>query len=163
MPTFYGTDEVRRQKQRLEKVFTLIDGVQSIDSEAQAHYARYLCVRLAGFAEQSVKDLVSEHARAQASPTVHRYVEAKIRGLWGINERKLKETLDSFDERWWPSIEAAFEREIAALQSVGKLRDNISHGGDSGITLPTIKQYKQDVLRLVDHLCTILDPRAVAQ
>lgn len=49
--------------------------------------------------------------------------------------------------------------EVDALQSVGKLRDNISHGGDSGISLPTVQQYQDSVFRLVAELCDLLDPK----
>lgn len=50
------------------------------------------------------------------------------------------------------------EQEISSLQSVGKLRDNISHGNDGGITLLTMKQYSADVIKLIRKLCDVLDP-----
>ena len=158
MPRLYGSDEVRSQQRRLESVFSLIDGTD-LSSEARAHYARYLCIRLAGFAEQSLKDLVAEHARRQSAPTVHRFVEGRMGKLWGINQVKLKETLDAFDPKWWVDLETKLPQEIESLHSVGKLRDNISHGGDSGIGMPQVQQYRDDVFRLVAYLCSLLDPR----
>lgn len=158
MPRFYGADEVSRQQKRLSAVFDLIDGAD-VDSETRAHFARYLSVRLAGFAEQSLKDLVSAHARKQSADTVHRFVEERMRKLWGINQTKLKETLDALNPEWWGDLQAKLPDEIEALHSVGKLRDNISHGGDTGIGIPQIQQYRDSVFRLVSHLCTLLDPK----
>jgi len=157
MPRLYGADAVRSQQQRLTAVFLLIDGLQ-LSSEAKAHYARYLCIRLAGFAEQSLKDLVIAHAEKQSAPTIRRYVEGRIGRLWGINRDKLKDTLDAFDPGWWTDLEAKLPQEIESLHSVGKLRDNISHGGDSGIGMPQVQQYRDDIFRLVAHLCGLLDP-----
>lgn len=158
MPRFYGADEVQRQQKRLIAVFELIDGTE-VDNEARSHYARYLCVRLAGFAEQSLKDLVSAHARRQSADTVHRFVEERMGKLWGINGRKLKETLDALNPDWWGELEQKLPEELEALNSVGKLRDNISHGGDTGIGLPQIQQYRDAVFRLMARLCQLLDPK----
>lgn len=158
MPRLYGADEVRRQQKKLNAVFVLIDGTD-ISDEARSHFARYLCVRLAGFAEQSLKDLVSAHARNQSTATVHRFVEGRMGKLWGINQTKLKETLDSLNPEWWDALSQKLPDEVEALQSVGKLRDNISHGGDNGVSLPTVQQYRDSIFRLVAHLCALLDPK----
>jgi len=158
MPRLYGADEVHRQQKKLNAVFVLIDGTD-ISDEARSHYARYLCIRLAGFAEQSLKDLVSAHARNKSTATVHRFVERRMGKLWGINQTKLKETLDALNPQWWDTLVLKLPDEVEALQSVGKLRDNISHGGDSGISLPTVQQYRDSVFRLVAYLCDLLDPK----
>ncbi|WP_146084283.1 HEPN domain-containing protein [Rathayibacter sp. AY1F6] len=158
MPRLYGADEVSSQQKKLDSVFALIDGAD-VGSEARAHYARYLCIRLAGFAEQSVKDLVSAHARKQSTATVHRFVEGRMGKLWGINQTKLKETLDSLNPEWWDALIQKLPDEVEALHSVGKLRDNISHGGDSGVGIPQMQQYRDSIVRLVAYLCELLDPK----
>lgn len=159
MPRLYGADEVRSQQKKLVAVFRLLDGAD-VDSEARAHYARYLCIRLAGFAEQSLKDLVSAHARNQSAPTVHRFVERRMGKLWGINQTKLKEILDSLNPGWWDDLAREFHEELDALHSVGKLRDTISHGGDSGISFPQVQQYRDAIFRLISYLCELLDSRS---
>lgn len=158
MPRLYGADEVKSQQKKLSSVFALIDGTD-VGGEARSHYARYLCIRLAGFAEQSLKDLVSAYARNHADPSVHRFVEGRMGKLWGINQSKLKDTLDSLNPDWWNQISQALPDELEALHSVGKLRDNISHGGDSGIGLAQIQQYRDSIFRLVAYLCSLLDPK----
>lgn len=153
----YGRGEVRRLEQVLQRRIDLVDGAR-LDGELSANYARYLCVLVAGFAEQSLKVLLTEHARVQSSPSIHRYVEQSVNRVWGINQTKLQDALDSFDLNWYPSLTAEMEQEISSLQSVGKLRDNISHGSDAGVTLLTMKQYSADVIKLIRKLCDILDP-----
>ena len=152
-----GRAEVVRREQKLNSIFALVSGAE-LSPELSAHYARYLCILVAGYAEQSLKVLISEHARKGSRPTVHRSVELSIGRLWGINQTKLKDVLDSFDVDWFGSLAEADERGLSSLQSVGKLRDNISHGSDGGITLATINQYFVDIKGLVRCLCDLLDP-----
>lgn len=159
MARLYGADEVRSQQKKLNVVFLLIDEAE-IGIEARSPYARYLCVRLAGFAEQSLKDLVSAYARNMSAPPVHRFVDGRMGKLWGINQTKLKETLDALDPDWWDALAQRLPEELEALHSVGKLRDNISHGGDSGISLSQIQQYRDSIYRLVAYLCKLLDPNS---
>ena len=157
MPTLYGADQVRSQRRRLDSAFESIDGTD-IGTEALSHFSRYLCICLAGFAEQSLKDLVSQHARNKSAPRIHSFVENRIGKVWGINRRKLQETLTSFDSTWWDELERDLPEELEALNSVGRLRDSISHGGGSGISLLQVKEYQESIYRLIDHLCELLDP-----
>lgn len=153
----YGRGEVRRLEQVLQGRIAVVEGAK-LDGELSANYARYLCILVAGFAEQSLKALLTEHARTKASSSVHRYVEQNVNRVWGINQIKLKDALDGFDLDWYPTLTTGMEQEISSLQSVGKLRDNISHGNDGGITLLTMKQYSADVIKLIRKLSDILDP-----
>lgn len=158
MVQFYGTDEVRRQEKRLSNTFDLIQNA-SVDRETQAHFARYLSVRVAGYAEQSLKDLVSAYARHHGSAPLHSYVESKVSRVWGIDRAKLEEVLVSLNSIWWSELLEKMPQELDSLNSVGKIRNNVSHGGDQGITIDTVRQYRDDVVRLVRYLSELLDPR----
>lgn len=157
MPNLYGANSVRSEQKRLNNVFSLIDGTD-LNDEARSHYARYLCIRLAGFAEQSLKNLVTVHARNKSAPSIHRFVELQMAKLWGINQDKLRRTLDELNPDWWRDLLKKLPDEVDALQSVGKLRDRISHGGNDSITIPTVQQYKESVFCLISYLCDLLDP-----
>lgn len=158
MPQFYGTSEVRRQENKLLRVFQLVEGA-SLDDELKSHYAKYLCVRVAGFAEKALKDLVSAHAKHHATKPIHSYVEARMNKLWGIDKSKLKEVIAGLDSSWWETLENNFAQELESLNSVGKTRNNVSHGGDQGITMDTVTQYRDDVIRLTRQLSQTLDPQ----
>lgn len=161
MPVFRGAKAVKQREQRLTSLLKLIEGM-SLGAELGSHYARYYCVLVAGFAEQSLKDLISEHARQKSSPAIHRNVEINVNRVWGINQVKLKEVLDSFDPGWYEELEDSMPQEVSSLHSVGKLRDNISHGNDGSVTLDTMRQYSADVFRLYRKLSEMLDPAGAA-
>lgn len=158
MGQFYGTDQVRRQEKRLSSNFDLIKKA-AVDQEIQAHYARYLSIRVAGYAEQSLKDLVSAYARHHGSAPLHSYVESKVNRIWGIDRAKLEEVINGLDKTWWSDLLVKMPQELDSLNSVGKIRNNVSHGGDQGVTLDTVTQYRDDVIKLVRYLCELLDPR----
>ncbi|WP_411721095.1 HEPN domain-containing protein [Mycetocola sp.] len=150
--------EVDRRYKRLKAVFAGIDG-QGLTSELLAHYAKYLCVLVAGFAEQSVKELVSEYARVQSSERVHRYVAGQLKLVWGLDTVKLQRIVEAMDPTWWAELKAARPEELESLASVASVRNLIAHGQDTGITIGTITNYFEDVNKLVRHLSTLLgDP-----
>ncbi|PRY68378.1 hypothetical protein B0I08_10480 [Glaciihabitans tibetensis] len=154
-----GLAEVDRRHKRLAAAFRSLDGLD-LPSEVLAHYAKYLCVLVAGFAEQSVKELISEYARLQSSERVHRYVSAQLKQIWGLDATKLQRIVEALDAAWWAELSTERPEELASLASVASVRNLIAHGQDSGITLGTISSYFTDVNALVRHLSRLLgDPQ----
>ncbi|MFJ2471359.1 HEPN domain-containing protein [Glutamicibacter sp. NPDC087583] len=150
-----GSAEVERRVQKTEALFALIEE-QSLPAELTSHYARYLCVLVAGFAEQSVKELVSEHARTKSSPRIHRYVQGQLKLVWGLDDTKLQRLVEALDPTWWELLSEGQQEELAALESVAAIRNVIAHGGDAGITLVTIRRYFDDLKKLFRALAEIL-------
>lgn len=159
MPTLRGRNAVAQREAKLKSKLALVDN-KALDSELLANYARYFCVLLAGFAEQSLKELLSEHARTRSSSGVHRHVEISVNKIWGINRAKLQALLDSFDEAWYATLCETHEEHLEALHSVGKLRDSISHGSDSGVTMTTIIGYSEKIFELFRSISDMVDPKS---
>lgn len=157
MAAHQGRNEVRRRKARLSAVIDSIDGA-GLAPELTSHYARYLCVLLSGFAEQSVKELVTHYCRTSANPKIQRYVGQQLKRLRNIDHEKLKQLVEAFDVQWWSELAARYPDELSAFDSVATLRNNISHGGDAGVTMATLKQYFGQVSTVVDALCDHFDP-----
>jgi hypothetical protein len=151
-----GADEVKRRRDRLKSVFSLVKS-ESLSAESNAHFARYLCILVSGYAEQSIKALIAEYVEVRSAPTVRRHVNYQMRTLRNIDTDKLKQLVDSFDPEWWTYISASCSEELDALTSVASTRNSVSHGGDSGITLNTIEGYFNDISRLLAQLARYLD------
>jgi HEPN superfamily RiboL-PSP-like protein len=131
---------------------------QKMSAEMLAHYSRYLCVLLSGFAEQSVKELASYYCKQRASSPVHRYVSMQLALIRNIDLDKLRRLVESFNTEWWRLLEEELEDELQAFVSVATTRNNISHGGDSGITLIVVRQYFEQVSRVLVRLSDLFDP-----
>ncbi|WP_372487955.1 HEPN domain-containing protein [Prescottella equi] len=157
MANHQGRNEVGRRKQRLAATFEKIDG-QGLSPELTAHYSRYLCVLVSGYAEQSVKELVNHYCRSKSEPRIQRYVGTQVKKVRNIDAEKLKQLVQSFDTAWWDELSVKYRDELPAFDSVATLRNGISHGSDSGITMSTVTQYFNQISTVLDALCDVLDP-----
>lgn len=157
MTVHQGRNEVHRRKARLTAVVESIDGT-GLSPELTSHYARYLCVLLSGFAEHSVKELVTHYCRTSSNEKIQRYVGHQLKRLRNIDHEKLKQLVESFDTRWWADLNDKLPDDLSAFDSVATLRNAISHGGDAGITLVTFGQYFAQVSTVIDALCDLFDP-----
>lgn len=159
MPNHAGRDEVLRRKQKLEGIFAMVDGA-SLSGELASHYARYLCVLVSGHIEQSAKELVMQYVRLRSEQRVTRLVGRQLNRVRNLDQESLKALIDNLDAEWWPTIESGYPDELAAFDSVVAVRNSISHGGDGGITLATIKQYFAQVSTVLSALSDLLDRRS---
>ena len=158
MNRLQGRDEVARRKQRLEDTFGKVSGA-ALSPELISHYSRYLCVLTSGHAEQSVKELAMQYCRVKSEARIQRYAGAQMKRLRNIDSDKLRQLIQTFDPQWWVKLEAERSDEIAAFDSVATVRNSVSHGGDSGITLSMVQQYFGQISIVLDDLCDLFDPR----
>lgn len=157
MPQPRGRAEVARRRQRLSALFAAIDGV-GLGPELTAHYSRYLCVLVSGYAEQSVKELVVQYCRTQSSEPIQRYVGTQLRRLRNIDLEKLRQLVESFRVEWWAELEMKRSDELSAFGSIATVRNAISHGGETGITMGVVKQYFDQISTVLEDLCNRFDP-----
>lgn len=155
--TSRGRAEVSRRKQRLAATFKAIDGA-NLGPELTAHFARYLCVLTSGYVEQSVKELVIEYCRKRSTDPIQRYVGAQLKKLRNIDSEKLRQLVESFSIEWWRQISGNLPDELNSIGSIATVRNNVSHGGDTGITMNTVKQYFDDSSTVLAALCDFFDP-----
>lgn len=157
MPVFLGRQEVDRRKRRLMSLLAAIDGA-ALGPELTGHYARYLCVLVSGYAEQSIKELARQYTRNKSNLPIQRYVSTQIGHVRNIDLGKLKRLLDAFDPDWYRELSEKRPDELEAFGSVAALRNNISHGGDGSITIATLKQYFEQINLVLGDLCDRFDP-----
>src|SRR5687768_11534130 len=90
--------EVIKGQQRLDHVFKQVGGIT--DFELQAHFARYLCILVAGFLETSIRRFYSRYARNSASPSVANYVEVHLKWFQNPTMGKIYDVARAFDATW---------------------------------------------------------------
>ncbi len=157
MAQLRGRDEVKRRRDRLGTAVALIDG-HTLSGELLAHYARYVAVLVSGYIEQGVKELIREYARKHGDQRLQRFVGKQLDRVNGIDTDRLKTLLDALDPGWWPELEALHADDLEAVKSIVTLRHNVSHGGDSGITVVTVRDYLCRVDPVMKWLTERLDP-----
>ena len=70
--------EIIRRRDRLDHLFSRVETFTG-DIELQSHWARYLCILVAGFIETSIRGILSEYSRSKATPQVANYAEHQLR------------------------------------------------------------------------------------
>ncbi len=153
-----GRQEVWRLKQRLDSTFKRAAQVGT-DPELQSDFARYLVVLVSGYVEQAVSELILEHSRRHAAPSVQRFVEYRTRRLANINSTRLAELLGSFNPDWEADLEAFLVDERKdALNSIVGLRNSIAHGQSVGVTYTRVSEYYKEVQKVVERVADLCAP-----
>lgn len=153
-----GRAAVTREQQRLDAVFARVDTLPS-NAELRSDFARYLCVLVSGFLETAVAELILEHSRRSAAPTIQRFVDSKTSGFTNANSEKLLQLLGSFDPEWRTAAEGFLQDEFkTAVDSVVSLRHGIAHGRNTSITYIRVKHYYDAVKEVVRRIADICVP-----
>ena len=153
-----GRAEVNRLKRILDESFKRAAKVDT-DPELLSDFARYLCVLVSGFIEKAVVELVLEHTRHRADPTILRFVEYRTRQFTNANAQRLQELLGTFDPAWRGDLEQFLvDEKKAAIDSIVGLRNSISHGQSVGITLVRVRKYYEHVQSVIDHVADLCVP-----
>ncbi|MFG1640803.1 HEPN domain-containing protein [Amycolatopsis sp. NPDC049252] len=152
-----GKAEVERRRKKSLSVISAIDG-KGLDAELLSHYSRYLCVLISGYAEQSVKELAGYYCKKRSADPVHKYARGQLSLLRNIDLEKLRKLIQAFNTVWWDQLDRDFNDELQAFVSVASTRNSISHGGDTGITLATARQYFEQISVVLSKLCELFDP-----
>jgi hypothetical protein len=153
-----GRQKVTSERQRLDATFTRAVGIGT-DPELLSDFARYLCVLVAGFLEQAVIELLLEHVRKHAAPSVLRNLDASLRKFTTANAKRIQQIVGSFDPDWREDLgQYLVDERKAAVDSVVNLRHTIAHGRYVGVTLAGVKAYYGHVTDVVNHIADLCDP-----
>lgn len=138
-----GRAEVWRLENRLEAVFGRA-AAGNMDLELQSDMARYLCVLVSGYIEQAIIELLMEHTRQRAHPSVLKHVEQRLRRFANPKVQRIYDLVGSFDGDWRANLESFIVDERRdALNSVVDLKNTIAHGQSVNVTLSRVSVCKR--------------------
>jgi hypothetical protein len=140
-----------QEKQKLDALIALISQINN--DEMKAHWARYLCVLISGFIENSIKLLLREHTGRRAQQDVSSFVNNKLSRITNLNETKIKELLGAFNDSWREDFEQNISGEQkGAIDSVLANRHNIVHGRQVGVSFISVKTYYENIIKTLDYI-----------
>jgi RiboL-PSP-HEPN len=147
---------VFKEKQRLDNTFKLRSDFLE-DPELQAHWARYLCVLTSGFLESSIRHLLGDYSRKQASPSISNFVEYHLNSFQNPKSEKILELLKVFNPSWETLLRQHMEGERKdAVDSIVNNRHQIAHGRNAGISYVTMKRYYEKSSEVIEFLDDLL-------
>lgn len=147
--------EVTTLKKRLDATFERVKHVGQ-DTELQSDFARYLCVLVSGYIEQSIVQIILEHAREKDAPTLERFVERKTKRFANAKVSRIQELLGDFDPEWRKELDELLgDEQKDAVDSVVNQRNIIAHGGSVEVTYLRIRTYYQQAQCVIDQVAEL--------
>ena len=149
--------ELKRQLQRLKH---LLDRARDIDAdfELQGHWGNYMCVLVAGFLENCLKELYGDRARRSASPEVASFVLRTLERIQNPNARRFVEVASAFSTEWGRDLESHLGeddgRRKGAVDSIMSNRHLIAHGKNTSVSVGRIREYLAPSLEILEFIET---------
>ncbi len=144
--------EAFRYKQQLDTLFGKIADVGD-DLEMQSHWSKYLCIRVSGFLEVSIRSIYTEYCKNKSAPFVANYIEKKLSNFQNQTMQKISDLARAFNPQWADELDRFAEGEIKdSIVSIVAIRNKIAHGDNVGITFTRIKKYYENTILLIDFL-----------
>ncbi len=143
---------VHVEVQRIEHVLELADELPK-EEEVLSHWARYLCILIAGLIETAARLVLCEHARTHASTETASFVVNQMKYQTNLNTNKLTQLLGAFSDQWADDFDRSLtDDQKDAIDSVLANRHNIAHGRSVGISLVRVKDYFVRVTQVLEKL-----------
>jgi formyltetrahydrofolate hydrolase len=130
----------------------------SSDTELQAQLARFMCVLSSGLIEQALIIILDNHAIVKSQSRIAQYVSYQLSRIQNAKFEDILVTLGRFDPMWRDHIDKNTSGEIkAAIDSIVNNRNQISPGGQVGISLATFSEYYKSLKRFIVDLEAFVD------
>jgi hypothetical protein len=141
---------------RLDRVFESSKGIS--DEEIKSHYARYLCILLSGYLEESIKIIIRDYSSMKASPNLSNYINTSLHNLTNLNCEKIGNTLSYFNNNWKDKFENSLTgEEKDSIDSVVANRHLIAHGQNVGVSYVRVKLWYKNIICVVGKISSIVN------
>lgn len=150
--------EIARQRNDLSDLIARAE--LQLDLDARADLAKYACIRLVGFLEQSLLTVGIELVRRQTSGPPQSFALSHLDKSFNPNTEALLKYIGRFHSDWRTSLEDLLRDDERAqiLTSLVGVRNQIAHGRNQSVGIETVKEYRKVVDLVVDHLLERFSP-----
>ena len=146
---------IEAQQKRLDALFERARDMSN-DAELLSHWAKYLCVLVCGFLENSVELCLIDYCRKRGDENMNNFVSNELRSFQNPRMGKILELFGSFSKTWEEDLKQHSEGRISdAINSIVANRHLIAHGGTSQLSMSAVKGYYADVIRAVETMRSI--------
>ena len=146
--------ELVRQSKKISDLLAKTSAASVTDPELQAHWARYICILVSGFLENSIELLYAEYARKTSGPAVYRYVSKQLGWVTNPNEEAILQIAGSFNNDWRIELVTFLDSDgrKEAINGIINTRNQIAHGRDTGISIVILRDYFAKAVSVVDFI-----------
>lgn len=139
-----------------KKIGYLLKNVPTDDSgslELQSHWARYTCIVIYGYIEDSIREILKAYSGERCPREVLNYISSQLAGFQSANVDNILRLAASFDKGWEFALARAIDEEKrAAINSVVGNRHRIAHGLDVSVTIHQLSEWYPKINEVIDSL-----------
>ena len=147
--------DIQRQIDSLTDLFARAPIACAGDLELEAHWARYLCVRLTGLLEYSIKSIYADYISREATQYVSQFAGATLDvSLRNPDSGALLGFVGKFHLGWQSDLKEFLTEDDrgGAVTSLMKIRNAIAHGTEKEITFHRLSEYKPKVIAVIEFI-----------
>lgn len=155
------TPSIVAHRQRIDNLFKKAATIADIAE--QAEWARYLCVLVSGYIEESLRVLLAQYTRTRATPVIQNFVWGEIKDITNCKTSKIANVLQRFNPTWkndfLNDIQAksrVIDEIKNSVDSVIANRHQIAHGKNIGLGYAAISAYYDNVKKAVETLDAVI-------
>jgi hypothetical protein len=142
---------------QLDATFGRIQQIDVGQIELRADFARYLCVLVSGYLDQTIRDMTAEFVKLRSQPVIADLVVKLTDRTTNLKSSKLREHVLMIDRTWEAQLDLLLvDRTKAALDSVVALRHRIAHGQSADVTLARMLDYYVEIKKCIAGLRAIM-------
>lgn len=144
-----------------KEIALLIKNAKNItDDEIKSHLAKYVCIRISGYLENTIKLLIEKyHDKSCAKPTQN-FIEFSFEKVTNLDKEKMSKILKSFSSDWEENFTSLMnDKYFSSLDSIIHLRNNIAHGKSmsvAGLTIERINEHYENLKEIVKILNQVI-------
>jgi hypothetical protein len=146
---------IENQELKLDLLLSKIENTK--DDELKAHLSKYFCVKISGFLENVIKNLIAIYVEKGSPKPVSNFVLQDIKGVTNLSGEKLSKFLAKFSTDWEDKFKDKItDKQIASLNSIISNRNSIAHGQQDNISYNAVSEYYLDLKEVVITLVEII-------
>jgi hypothetical protein len=127
------------------------------DTRIQGYLAKSLAIMASAYIEISVREALAVFCDTRSHPVIREFVRSTIEWENSLNCSKIERILGTFDRKIWEILKSNMtDEEIAAIDSLKALRDQIAHGKDNNTGYLVITRYFDAIADFPEKLSTAL-------
>jgi len=136
---------------RLEKrIENVLESIPRTAEEVRSDLLKLAAVLSAGYVELACQEILGQYSAPRACDEVGAFVVSQLRRFQNMTPAKVCDLVSMFSAEEGQAVREHMEDRIeASLTSLVNLRNNIAHGRDMSVGHANLRQYFQDVSRLV--------------
>ncbi|MFK0337002.1 HEPN domain-containing protein [Agrobacterium deltaense] len=150
-------ERIRSRINNLLDDLTAKNKAGTLDTQSQAHFAKYIAVLVSGHLEQAIKEILIDYSKARSHPTLQNYINKSWPVSRNMNADNILSILLQFDEAWKLKLDEWLEDEErrGTINSLVSWRNGIAHGDEAnttGVTLNSVRKSFKTTCGLIDYL-----------